>query len=321
MRTALLVIGIPLVVAIIVAIVAGGMYASNLSYTFDSTKKFDVAEVFPEEEARPAVTVPASQNILLMGSDTRGTISDNIDEVIGDRSDTMMVVHIAANRKNVHVMSIMRDSWVEIPGHGTAKLNAALSLGGVPLVVQVVESLISSRIDRVAVVDFAGFAGLTDALGGVRVDNPVAFTAKEGGHTYTTGPIELNGNEALGFVREPKEHTDSDYQRVKNQQLFLKSALNKTLSAETLTNPVTINNLVASITPFLTLDSGFTSAYAAGLAFELRDIRMEDVTFFTMPTVGIGREGKQSVVYIDWEQLVVLQQHFRDDSLTSFNPS
>ncbi|MET0933514.1 MAG: LCP family protein [Mycetocola sp.] len=319
-RTILLVIGIPLVTAIIVAFVAGSMYAANLSYTFDSTKKIDIEKVFPEEELRPPVTVLASQNILLMGSDTRGSISEDINQVSGNRSDTVMVAHIAANRRSVHIMSIMRDSWVDIPGHGTGQLNTAISLGGVPLVVQTVEGLISTRIDRVAIVDFQGFAGLTDALGGVRVDNPTEFRAEQAGISFTKGPLELNGKEALGFVREPTSFRESDYQRVQNQQLFLKGALNKTLSAETLTNPVTINNLVASIAPFLTVDSGFTSAYAAGLAWELRDVRMDDVTFFTLPTRGAGLEGEHFVVHVDWDQVGVLQEHFREDTLSSFPP-
>lgn len=319
-RTILLVIGIPLVVTMILAVVAGGLFASNLSHTFDSAKKIDASVVFPLESVRPAVTSSASQNILLMGSDTRGSISENIDEVIGMRADTMMVVHLAADRRSVHVISIMRDSWVEIPGHGMAKMSSALSLGGVPLVVQMVESLLGARIDRVAVVDYEGFAGITDALGGVRVENPVAFEAKQGGFAFATGPLELNGKEALGFVGEPKEHANGEFQRVKNQQLFLKSVLAKTLRAETLTNPVTVNKLVASITPFLTVDSGFTSAYAAGLAFELREIRMENVTFFTMPTLGTGTEGKESVVHLDWDEISVLQEHFREDTLRDFTP-
>jgi LCP family protein required for cell wall assembly len=320
-RRALLVIGALLVATVVGVLAVAGIYTANLSTTFDSTKKITVEEVFPEETTRPEVTVAASQNILLMGSDSRGAVSDNIDDIRGTRSDTMMVVHIAADRESVHVMSIMRDSWVDIPGRGKAKMNAALSYGGVPLVVQTIESLISARIDRVAIVDFAGFAGITDALGGVRVENPIGFTATNGGYVFEPGPIVLNGDEALGFVRERYAFRDGDYQRVRNQQLFVKGVLNEILSAETLTNPVTINNLVASVAPFLTVDAGFSSAYAAGLGFELRNIRRESLDFFTMPTQGTGTEGSQSVVYVDWDELAVLQQHFRDDTLASYTPA
>jgi LCP family protein required for cell wall assembly len=303
----------------VVAFGVVGLYVVNLSSTFDSAKKIQVEEVFPDEESRPAVSVNASQNVLLMGSDSRSDVSEDIDDVTGTRSDTMMVVHISANRDSVQVMSIMRDSWVDIPGHGKAKMNAALSLGGVPLAVQTIEGLIGSRIDRVAIVDFEGFKGITDALGGVEIDNPVAFDSSHmPGKNFALGLNTLTGAEALAFVRERYAFTDGDYQRVRNQQIYIKGVLRTILSAETLTNPVTINNLVSSIAPFLTVDAGLTSAYAAGLGFELRSIRMDDMAFFTMPTLGTGMQGDQSVVNVDWDQVAVIQQHFRDDTLSGY---
>ncbi|WP_177216664.1 LCP family protein [Mycetocola miduiensis] len=276
-------------------------------------------EVFPEETTRPATAVNASQNILLMGTDTRGEVSDDINDVKGTRSDTMMVVHISAARDSVHIMSIMRDSWVDIPGHGKAKMNAALAFGGVPLAVQTIEGMIGSRIDRVALVDFEGFKGITNALGGVEIDNPIAFDSSSiKGKHFELGLNTLNGEEALAFVRERYAFSDGDYQRARNQQIYIKGVLRKILSAETLTNPVTINNLVSSVAPYLTVDAEFTSAYAAGLGVELRNIRMDDMTFFTMPTLGTGMEGDQSVVYVDPEQMALIQQHFRDDTMSEY---
>ncbi|SFN35791.1 transcriptional attenuator, LytR family [Mycetocola miduiensis] len=304
---------------LVVAIAVGGIYLMNLSSTFDSAKKIEVEEVFPEETTRPATAVNASQNILLMGTDTRGEVSDDINDVKGTRSDTMMVVHISAARDSVHIMSIMRDSWVDIPGHGKAKMNAALAFGGVPLAVQTIEGMIGSRIDRVALVDFEGFKGITNALGGVEIDNPIAFDSSSiKGKHFELGLNTLNGEEALAFVRERYAFSDGDYQRARNQQIYIKGVLRKILSAETLTNPVTINNLVSSVAPYLTVDAEFTSAYAAGLGVELRNIRMDDMTFFTMPTLGTGMEGDQSVVYVDPEQMALIQQHFRDDTMSEY---
>jgi LCP family protein required for cell wall assembly len=304
---------------LVVAIAAVGVYVVNLSSTFDSAKKIEIEEVFPEEATRPAVAVDASQNILLMGTDTRGDVAEDIDDVKGTRSDAMMVVHISADRDSVHVMSIMRDSWVDIPGRGKDKMNAALAYGGVPLAVQTIEGIIGSRIDRVAIVDFEGFKGITDALGGVEIDNPVAFNSSSiKGKTFALGLNTLNGDEALAFVRERYAFNDGDYQRVRNQQIYIKGVLREILSAETLTNPMTINNLVSSIAPYLTVDSGFNSAYAAGLGVELRQIRMDDMTFFTLPTLGTGTQGGQSVVNVNWDEVAVIQQHFRDDSLSQY---
>jgi LCP family protein required for cell wall assembly len=304
---------------LVVAIAVAGIYLVNLSSTFDSAKKIEVEEVFPEDTARPAPAVNDSQNILLMGSDTRAAVSEDINDVKGTRSDTMMVVHISAERDSVHIMSIMRDSWVDIPGHGKAKMNAALAYGGVPLAVQTIEGMIGSRIDRVALVDFQGFKGITNALGGVEIDNPIAFESTSmPNKSFALGLNTLNGEEALAFVRERYAFNDGDYQRARNQQIYIKGVLRKILSAETLTNPVTINNLVSSLAPFLTVDAGFNSTYAAGLGVELRNIRMDDMTFFTMPTLGTGMQGDQSVVNVDWDQVALIQQHFRDDTLSEY---
>lgn len=312
-RNTLLVVSGLLVAVVVVA----GIYAFGLANTFDSAKK--ITQSFPEEATRPALSPNASQNILLMGSDTRGEISEDIEDIEGTRSDTMMVVHVPEDRQSLQIMSIMRDSWVDIPGYGEAKINAALAYGGVPLVVQTVEGLIDARIDRVAVVDFEGFAGITDALGGVAVENPIDFTSShKAGHTYAAGTIVLDGAEALAFVRERYAFADGDFQRVRNQQIFVKGLLREVLSAETLTNPVKVNDLVASVAPYLTVDSGFTSAYAAGLGLELRSIRMSDLTFFTAPTLGTGMEGTQSVVNLNWDEMAVVKEHFRNDSLAEY---
>lgn len=306
-------------------VIAGtvAVYAASLSQKFESSET--LTEVFPDERNRPAPVkeeeeAAAAQNILLLGSDTRGKISGSLGSASGNRSDTMMVVHISADRQNMHVMSIMRDSWVTIPGHGEAKMNAALAYGGVPLVIQTVEGLINTRIDHVAIVDFTGFKGITDALGGVTVNNPIAFNSFHmKGHRFEQGPLALNGTQALAFVRERYAFQDGDYQRVRNQQAFIKAVMDKTLSRETLTNPVTISNLVGAIAPYMAVDEGLTSGYAAALGFELRDIRSDDVTFFTMPTLGTGNVRGQSIVRVDFDQLKIIQEHFRADTLTEYD--
>ena len=81
----------------------------------------------------------------------------------------MMLVHIPADRASVQVMSIPRDSWVAVPGHGDAKINAAYSWGGPTLMIQTVEQLTGVRIDHIALTDFNSFVGITDALGGVEI--------------------------------------------------------------------------------------------------------------------------------------------------------
>src|SRR5699024_1109775 len=115
----------------------------------------------------------------VLGSDSRGEGMDTAENKgeDGERSDTMMLVHVPEDRSGVYVMSIVRDLWVEIPDHGERKVNAALGLGGYPLVTSTVENLVGVNIDHLAVIDFEGFNGLTEALGGVPVCNPNTFSS------------------------------------------------------------------------------------------------------------------------------------------------
>ena len=136
-----------------------------------------------------------------------------------------MIANISGDRQHVSIMSVMRDSYVDIPGYGTDKVNAAFAYGGVPLLVQTLEQLIGQRIDHVVGVDFEGFKGLTEAVGGVTLNNQIPFTSSPPGNTtFEQGEITItDGNKALQYVRERKAFDDGDYQRVRNQQAFLKA--------------------------------------------------------------------------------------------------
>src|SRR5699024_9360106 len=118
-------------------------------------------------------------NILVLGSDAR---EDESQE--DQRYDTMMLVHETDTRDEMYVMSIMRDLWVELPDVGMSKVNSAQSHGGYPLTIQTVEGLTGADIDHMVIVDFDGFSDLTTALGGVEIDNEVAFSAGQANPSY-----------------------------------------------------------------------------------------------------------------------------------------
>jgi LCP family protein required for cell wall assembly len=280
-----------------------------------------IEEAFPDESLRPEENTTGSMNVLLLGSDSRDTAGEtNLDD-IGSRADTMIVAHIPADRSGVQLMSIMRDTYVDIPGVGRDKINAALAYGGVSLVVQTVEGLIDQRIDHVMVVDFEGFKDITDAIGGVTVNNPQEFTSgSPTNEHYPAGQITLSGDRALAFVRERYAFTDGDYQRVVNQQLFLKAVADKMLSRDVLTNPVTLNSLLDSVVPYVARDSELTVNAMVSLGTSLSSIKSSDITSFTMPTNGTGMEGSQSVVYLNEDELPTLQEHFKNDTLGTYDP-
>ncbi len=325
-RTTLLIVGAFVVVA---ALVAGG-YLFSLARSFD-TQSETIESAFPAEESRPTVAPEAEAkaeaegqdavNILLLGSDSRAA-EEELDDVESagpsdSRSDTMMLMHIPADRQDIQVMSIMRDTWTDIPGHGEAKINAALGLGGVPLVVQTVEGLFGVRVDHVASVDFEGFKGLTNALGGVEVNNPSAFQSSGvDGEYFAAGPTTLQGDSALKFVRERYAFSDGDYQRVRNQQLFVKSIISEVLNADTLTDPRKVYRVVDQMSPFVAVDQSLDAAAVGSLALSLRQVRGGDMEFFTLPNLGIGTSADgQSIVVKDDAAIAELREALQDDTV------
>ncbi|MBG6218703.1 LCP family protein required for cell wall assembly [Arthrobacter sp. CAN_A6] len=319
-RTTLLVMVSLVVVA---GLVAGG-YLFNLARTFDDqTNTIDNA--FPAEDvARPTAAPEAegSVNILLLGSDARTAELGSTDSTDSSnaRADTMMLLHLPADRSEVFVISIMRDTWTDIPGYGANKVNSAMALGGIPLVVQTVESMFEAPINHVAVVDFEGFKGVTEALDGVEVDNPMNFVSSNPNpEVFPQGKITLEGDSALRFVRERYAFADGDYQRVKNQQLFVKALLGKVLSTDTLTNPARVQNLVSELAPFISADDGLDAATVGSLGVSLRNAREDDVRFFTLPNLGIGTSADgQSVILEDEAAMAELRQALDNDSLGDF---
>jgi len=314
----------------LIAVLVAGLYAWNLARTFDDNSN-KLADAFPAEETRPEVKEESKDaiNILLLGTDTREERSDDEqgDDFAtlpnGGRSDTMMLVHIPSDRKNVFVTSIMRDTWLDIPGVGTAKINRAFASGGVPKAVETLEGLFGIRINHVASIDFEGFKGLTDAVGGVTVNNPIAFTPVHAkGYHFDEGVQKLDGDRALVFVRERKAFTGpggSDYRRVKNQQLFVKSLIGQILSKETLTNPGKIQNVVSEIAPYVAVDETLDSGKIAGIASSMLNIRSDDMKFFTLPNNGPGRSADgQSIVIPDMDTIDKFGEALQNDTVDEF---
>ncbi|WP_020579197.1 LCP family protein [Actinopolymorpha alba] len=279
------------------------------------------------EEARPKKptggTGANAINILMAGSDARSDSEDGTTgagkgdawQSGGQRSDTIMVLHITGDRKGAYLISLPRDSWVDIPGRsGKNKINAAYSFGGPPLYIETVEKLTGLRMDHLAVIDWTGFKALTDALGGVEMtfDKNTRFAS---GKYYPAGPHTLSGEEALDYVRERKHLKRGDFDRIARQQNFLRSLMRQTLSNGTITNPVKLARALDAITQNLSVDEEFTTGQMRSLALQMRDLRPGNVTFMTAPTRGTGMEGSQSVVYLDDAKCDTLWKAIRDDKV------
>lgn len=297
-------------------LVGAGIGYWVLASSFNEVKRVSI-EADPSLK-RPPVKKNEAINVLLLGSDSRAAMASGSD-LRGFRSDVIMVAQISADRKHATVMSIMRDNWVDIQGYGPAKINAAFSFGGIPLAVNTVENFIGARIDHVAIVDFESFKGLSDAVGGVTIVNEIPFSSSESGTMFNAGEITLNGKQSLEYVRERYAFSDGDYQRVKNQQTFLRGLLGKLVSGETLSNPSRIGEVFESVKPYLIIDEGMTLQRLVQLGLQSRDLRADSITFFTSPTLGTGRSPDgQSIVIPDEAALVNVRKAFADGTLDKY---
>ncbi|QIK84279.1 LCP family protein [Sanguibacter sp. HDW7] len=279
-----------------------------------------------ERPTRPAPVVPADRdplNVLVLGSDSRISAGDPSDWQAGaQRTDAIMLVHLDGDREHASVMSIPRDSWVDVPGHGMAKINASYSYGGPALLVQTVETLTGVRIDHVAIADFDSFTELTDALGGVEitVGQDVYDSGGLGGLIVAKGTHVLDGKQALAYARQRYGLPGGDFDRVKRQQNWARAILTKAVSQGTLTDPAKATKFVTTVSGSVAVDDGLGLDDLVRLATELKGLRSSDVAFLTAPVAGTGwsPDGKQSIVNLDLELLAPLTEAIATDDVTRY---
>ena len=237
-------------------------------------------------------------NILVMGSDSRVGAGNDIDGQtdIGSRSDTTILVHISADRQTVYGVSLPRDAMVKrpdckgkdgkvIPGADLDMFNVAYSVGGPACTARQVEALTGLYIDHYVSIDFNGFKDMVDAVHGVTVCIPEAVNDTAHHITLKAGTQELSGQQALNYVRERYElSSNSDIGRMKRQQAFIASMINKVVSAGTLTRPSRVYNFLKAATASITTDPGLSSlSKLVNLAWQFRKTDLSHISFITVP--------------------------------------
>lgn len=243
-------------------------------------------------------------NILVIGTDRRsgvsttGTSARAASWIPGaQRSDTLMILHINADRRGASLISIPRDTWVNIPGHGMNKVNAAFSFAGPSLTIATVEALTSVRIDHLAVIDWSGFEALIDSVGGIDVTVPETVTDSARDLTWAAGPHRLDGKQALDYVGQRYGLPRGDLDRVARQQVVLRTLMQNALHQEMRKDPRMLYGFLDTVTQHLSVDSGWSTKDMVALVVSMRGFRSAGLTYLTMPVAGFGDEGGQSVVY------------------------
>jgi LCP family protein required for cell wall assembly len=258
-------------------------------------------------------------NILLIGSDSRGTDQG--------RSDTFIILHISADRKSVYLVSFPRDMWVTVPGYGKNKINAGYSFGGSALAVSTIEALTGTRIDHVVVTDFSSFIQLVDTVGGVTVDNPVASTEilpDQNGVKYnfmTKGPLVLtDGNMALAYVRERHNLPNGDLDRTLRQRAFIKALALKIATPDVLANPAKLTSVLDTVGKYVTVDPGMTNSVIFSLALSMTGITSSSQIHMVMaPITGFGTSADgQSIDVVDVPGVTALGKALQNDTMAAF---
>jgi LCP family protein required for cell wall assembly len=309
-----------------VLLVAGTFYWAYEHYTGRVQR---IPNAFPTGVPQSALPPPSkggSQTFLLVGVDARSDLPTTGKDAKApewrpgaQRSDTMMLVHLPADHHGAYVVSLPRDSWVGIPGHGQAKLNAAFSWGGPPLLIDTVQRLTKVKIDHLAVIDWSGFKKLTDAVGGVdlTVDKTVKRYNGPGGY-WTAGAHHMDGADALDYVRERYGLPRGDLDRTHRQQNFLRAVLAKMLSGGTFSNPVKLKHTLDQVTSVVSVDDRLSDGDLRSLLWNMRTVRSSDMVFMNAPVAGFDTVRKQSVVLLDPNGTADLWEAMRNDTMAGY---
>jgi LCP family protein required for cell wall assembly len=318
---------------LVVLVAAGGFYAWTLNNKLDNIERIPIGKI----KDRPDPDSGKDLNILLLGSD-KGDTDDPAftdtslaEDARGDtwpvgkyRSDTLMVVHISGDRKQVAVASIPRDTLVTLyddTGAAThkAKINAAFSEYGPAGAIATVEHLTNLRMDHVAIIDWAGFKDLSTAVGGVPVHIPQSFYDPKQKVQWNAGDYVLEGKEALQYVRTRHGLLRGDFDRIERQQNFMRSLMNEVLDAGDLTKPLEFNDMLEALTRNLTVDDGWENSEIRSLALSLRGTHADKVTFLTVPVSGTPTVAVYgSIVELDLASSRQLFTAMRDDKVRSY---
>ncbi|MBW0101567.1 LCP family protein [Pseudonocardia sp. KRD291] len=315
-------IGLLVAVLVLVLAAAGAIFALTQSIGNDISRIPDAFRDL-QDANRPATF--GGSTFLLVGTDTRATGATTGSGAPADagsqRSDVIMLATVQPDGTTGSVVSIPRDSWVDVPGRGMNKINAAYAFGGPSLLIRTVEGLTGVRVDHFGVIDFAGFQTLVDSVGGIDVN--LAEATSNAGVDFAAGPNHLDGARALAYVRQRYDLPNGDIDRAKRQQNALRALLSR-VQEQASSNPLALYDLSQSVGNTVSIDDTLSNTGLASLAVQYRDLRSSGISFVTSPVAGLGREGEQPVVYLDEDKAKGLWGSIRNGSVAQYvdaNPS
>lgn len=257
--------------------------------------KIDKVDAIPDD---PGSARSDGRVYLLVGSDSRDDLTDEerselgTGSASGKRTDTIMLLHRPTDGRPA-LISIPRDSIVDIPGHGSGRINAAYAYGGAPLLVETIHNNTGVAIDDYVEIGFGGFAGIVDALGGVEMCLDEAIEDAKAHIDLPAGCQNLNGTDALGFARARYFDPTADIGRVSRQRELIGAIADKAMTPGTLLNPIKLVQTGMSGSEAFVIDEGTGPLDMFGFIRSIGAVSGDGGDTLTVP---LGRVGNT----VDW---------------------
>jgi LCP family protein required for cell wall assembly len=274
--------------------------ASGIGHAVVSGLETGIDRVDPFKDMKNRPQGGHGMNFLLVGTDGRDTISatERAKYKLGGEpchcTDTLMLVHVSADKQRASVVSLPRDSYAELPEHTDkttgkehpahpVKLNAAYAEGGPQLTVRTVEHMTGVKVDHYLEIDFTGFMETVDTLGGVEICTTEPLKDSYTGLDLPAGTHELDGGKALQYVRSRHADRGTDLGRMQRQQKFMASLIKQTTSSGVLLNPVKFQQVASSVLKSVRADKGFGTEQMLALGKALRGFTPASSEFTSVP--------------------------------------
>lgn len=266
---------------------------------------------------------------LVVGSDSRERLDDLafFGQAAGERGDVIMLVHLDQASGEARMLSIPRDLWVDIPGNGEGKINAAYSFGGPSLMVQTIQENLGIEVNHYVEVDFVGFIEMVDELGGIEMTFPYPARDSKSGLSVGAGTQTLEGEQALAFARSRKyeEYQNdtwvsvdaSDLGRTQRQQEVVRAILTE------LKTPASIaeaGQIASSLAEHMTVDAALATSSVASLAWDFRGLVTGSIDGQTLPVYGDTVNGASVVMAAEPEASATIDGFLSGDETLASAP-
>ncbi len=310
-------------VTIIMALVVANVAALGLLWAVNTGQDF-LAGAQTNDEVVGVLSEPSGDSLtfLIVGSDTREGLDDleNFGNFGGGRGDVVMLVRLDQSTGKARILSIPRDLYLDIPGSGKNRINAAYAFGGPSLMVETIQSSLGIPVNHYVEINFVGFMALIDELGGIEIDFPYAARDSSSGLDVEAGDQLLGGRQALAYARSRKyqEYQNgswvsveaNDIGRTGRQQEVVRAVMAELKSPSSLAEA---GDIASAMSRHMIIDSSLANASVANLAWTFKGLLTGGIAGSTLPVKGTTVGGSSVVVAVEPDASDMIREFLAGD--------